>query len=191
MAPVSPPTRPHSGNPHIALNPSVFPSSSRPSSRNASASITSFIVPREAEWEDAWDSSSDPEDAPPSKMAMSSKGVPIPTQANGPSRSEVNVAASWASTSYQHILAPSRPTMVAAKTYTDGVVLPSPGTVVNGRSGKLPPGGAWEIVESADVREAEAVGPIKVGKEAVREDVEEILKGVGSLHATPKAYELM
>jgi len=98
----------------------------------------------------------------------------------------VPIAASWASTSYQHISAPSppkRPGITTSKTYTDGAPPPAPGTVINGSNGlggvaRLPPGGAWEIVGTSDVREGEEeVEVVKVGKEAVREDVEDILRG--------------
>ena len=44
---------------------------------------------------------------------------------------------------------------------------------------RLPPGGAWEIIEQVQ-EEKEAVIPAKVGKEAIRENVDDILKGQSS-----------
>ena len=178
MVPVPPPTRPHSAAPAIALKPSVFPqpSSSRPTSYRG-LSTSSFSIPREAEWEDAWDSSSDKEDtAHPSPRA-----IPISNKSSK-NDSGSNVAASWASTSYHHVSTPSpplRPGFIGAKTYSDGTNPPAPGTLNGGGFGgaKLPPGGAWEIVESSEIREEEEVDLVKVGKEAVRVDVEDILNG--------------
>ncbi|OCF31195.1 tbc1 domain family protein [Kwoniella heveanensis BCC8398] len=98
------------------------------------------------------------------------------------------VSSSWASTSYHHVSPPlpTRPALVPAKTYSEGTVPPPPGTVLpespskargeRANGSKLPPGGAWEIVEPAELREEEIAPPAKVGKEAVREDVEDILK---------------
>jgi hypothetical protein len=42
---------------------------------------------------------------------------------------------------------------------------------------KLPPGGAWELVDPV-VEDAEDMPPIKAGKEAIREDANEILRGM-------------
>ncbi|WVQ93553.1 hypothetical protein IAU59_000628 [Kwoniella sp. CBS 9459] len=99
------------------------------------------------------------------------------------------IASSWASTSFHHVSPPSptRPSLVPSKTYTEGAAPPPPGTGLPGspsrtrgeggaNGSKLPPGGAWEIVEPAELREEEFAPPAKVGKEAVREDVEDILK---------------
>lgn len=184
MAPVPPPTRPHSANPGIALNPSLFPHSSRPTAHRV-ASTSSFSFPREAEWEDAWDSSSDKEDGP--THPHSPKGVSIPTKANK-TESSVNVASSWAPTSYQHVSPPQRLGIVNTNTYSEGATPPAPGTTtttgLNGNGtgsggAKLPPGGAWEIVETAEIelKDDEVAAPVKVGTEAVRQDVEEILNG--------------
>ncbi|WRT63831.1 uncharacterized protein IL334_000756 [Kwoniella shivajii] len=100
------------------------------------------------------------------------------------------VSASWNSTSYHHVSPPSpivRPSLLQAKTYTEGAIPPAPGTSIpdsyggksNGTGSKLPPGGAWEIVEPSEIREDIQQGdlpiPEKVGKEAVKDDVEDIL----------------
>jgi hypothetical protein len=49
----------------------------------------------------------------------------------------------------------------------------------------LPPGGAWEIVEPSELNELhqptnaeqEEVQGVKVGKEAIREDIDDVLRG--------------
>jgi hypothetical protein len=41
---------------------------------------------------------------------------------------------------------------------------------------RLPPGGAWELVDPV-VEEQEARLPVRVGKEAIREDANDILRG--------------
>ncbi|OWZ64085.1 hypothetical protein AYX14_02800 [Cryptococcus neoformans] len=186
--PIQPPTRPHSANP-LTLNPSlsIFP---RPSSRPSvprGASMSSFgRVSKDAEdWEDAWDSSSDKEDG------GEPSGVPVPMPGGGrQSRDDGDgIAASWASTSYTHVAypnsSPTRPALPQSKTFTEGVAPPAPGTsAINGAlrshghghvgGSRLPPGGAWEIVEPEEIIEEEQE-PIKTGKEAVRVDVENIL----------------
>ena len=187
MPPVPPPTRPHSANPHIALNPSVFPASSSSSRLTAhrNTSHASFNqMPRETEWEDAWDSSSDKDET---EHFSASHGVPIPKKSFKPE--PATIAASWASASYQYITAPSpphRPVIITSKTYTDGAPPPPPGTTLNGSTKntgtKLTPGGGWEVVETAEIEEAEE--PVKTGKEAVRDDVENILRGAPLVHST-------
>lgn len=187
--PIQPPTRPHSANP-LTLNPSlsIFP---RPSSRPTiprGASMSSFgLVTKDAEdWEDAWDSSSDKEDGgEPSGMPMSMPGGGRKSRDDGE-----GIAASWASTSYTHVTypnsSPTRPALPQSKTFTEGVAPPAPGTsAINGAlrshghghagGSRLPPGGAWEIVEPEEIIEEEQE-PIKTGKEAVRVDVENILR---------------
>ncbi|WWC58139.1 uncharacterized protein I303_100674 [Kwoniella dejecticola CBS 10117] len=137
-----------------------------------------------------------------------SKTVPIPLNSNAKGYSNGNgsagaismsdekesvVVGSWASTSYHHISPPSpiktlRPNLTTSKTFTEGTMPPPPGTSSNvhshphsGPSGsRLPPGGAWEIVETAEIPEDELddeneMPPI-MGKEAVKDDVEDILK---------------
>lgn len=109
---------------------------------------------------------------------------------------ERGISSSWAS-SFQHVSlnsSPSRPALPSSKTYTEGAPPPQPGTslatstngspatATRGATGagasKLPPGGAWEIVESRDCELGEeVVSPPKVGPEAVRSDVDEILRG--------------
>jgi hypothetical protein len=92
------------------------------------------------------------------------------------------VAASWASGSYQHVS--HRPSLATAKTYTEGAIPPAPGTATatgsfgNGESSgsKLPPGGAWELIDPV-VEEDQVELPAKVGKEAIREDANDILRG--------------
>lgn len=143
-------------------------------------------VSKDAEdWEDAWDSSSDKEDG------GEPSGVPVPMPGGGrQSRDDGDgIAASWASTSYTHVAypnsSPTRPALPQSKTFTEGVAPPAPGTsAINGAlrshghghvgGSRLPPGGAWEIVEPEEIIEEEQE-PIKTGKEAVRVDVENIL----------------
>jgi len=73
--------------------------------------------------------------------------------------------------------------MVGAKTFTDGATPPTPGTTVNGLAGSGDVGGAArndrleELGRLEEVREVEGVEPVKVGKEAVRGDVEDIVRG--------------
>lgn len=165
----------------------------------------------EADWDDAWDSSSDKEDHGAGNddeeghrsSPARGRGVPIPNRSRSTEGSST-VAASWASTSFQHVSHPSsssppssnlRPALNTSKTYTDGAVPPAPGTTVkfangasgssNGASSKLPPGGAWEIVEPSELNELhqptnaeqEEVQGVKVGKEAIREDIDDVLRG--------------
>ncbi|ORY25082.1 rab-GTPase-TBC domain-domain-containing protein [Naematelia encephala] len=198
--PLQPPTRPHSANPHIALNPSIFPHASTPSAvrpRPPRGSSLSSSDRHPDEWDDAWDSSSDKEDQAREERdaeATQARGIPIPI-ARKATADSTPVAASWASTSYQHVSHPSastsssRPALVGSKTFTGGAAPPLPGTSNGAGSptlykspsdrpsgSKLPPGGAWEIVEESDVRIEEEVVPVKAGKESVREDVEDILR---------------
>lgn len=46
-----------------------------------------------------------------------------------------------------------------------------------GGGSKLPPGGSWEIVEEAELRDEVPVELVKPGKEAVRSDVQDVLNG--------------
>ncbi|WVW81810.1 hypothetical protein I302_103807 [Kwoniella bestiolae CBS 10118] len=156
------------------------------------------------EWEDAWDSSSDKEDdlvgvGVGSEGMMKSRTVPIPSNGNGHGRIEEGpIIGSWASNSYHHVSPPSpvksaRPNFQTSKTYTEGAVPPLPGTILSegrynasgpgsgsgsGSRSKLPPGGAWEIVEPSEIREQDedVEIPEKVGREAVKDDVEDILR---------------
>jgi hypothetical protein len=184
-----PPTRPHSANPHITLNSSIFRPSSAASNRTKASipSPTRKTTGQSHEWEDAWDSGSDHDDDQPSRSEV----APIPiSNGNGhghqrqTSGSSV-VAASWASGSYQHIS--HRPTLATSKTYTEGATPPPPGTASPTTMGeasgsKLPPGGAWELVDPV-VEDAEDMPPIKAGKEAIREDANEILRGMSKHEA--------
>lgn len=135
--------------------------------------------------------------------SSSKRGVPIParpeTEARGSAESVQyrGVAASWTSGSFQHVTLSgssdhpphSRPTLPTSKTYADATTAPPPGTFLpsssqskhahpatNGESSwsKLPPGGSWEIVEEAELRD-EPVEVIKAGKEALRVDIDDIL----------------
>jgi hypothetical protein len=168
--PLQPPTRPHSANP--TLNPSLLPRSSTPTnSRPTPVRLPSM---RETEWEDAWDSSSDKEDHDPHSKGVHKKRSSESTRPG--------VSTSWASTSYQHVShpsPPSRPALGSSKTYTGGAVPPKPGTVSNGSTSKLPPGGAWEIVEATEVQVQEPCLE-KIGESAVREDLEDVLRGTSS-----------
>ncbi|WVR03599.1 hypothetical protein IAU60_000591 [Kwoniella sp. DSM 27419] len=198
--PFQPPTRPHSANPHMNFNPhSMFTRASSSTSvykQNPikSSSMSSFGKTTE-DWDDAWDSSSDKEDETgvegrAGQNGKQFKSMPIPTK-NGPVEDDgTGAASSWASASFQHVTPPSpaRPALVSSKTVTEGVVPPAPGTsssvspdrmkhsAVNGSGSRLPPGGAWEIVETTEVTQEEVVVPEKVGKEAVREDVEDVVR---------------
>jgi len=75
-----------------------------------------------------------------------------------------------------------------SKTYTEGAAPPplgtgSPATATgHGESSgsKLPPGGAWELVDPV-VEEEEVVQPMRAGKEAIREDMDAILRGMAVL----------
>ncbi|KIR75053.1 tbc1 domain family protein [Cryptococcus deuterogattii CA1014] len=144
-------------------------------------------VSKDAEdWEDAWDSSSDKEDG------GEPSGVPMPMpRGTGKGRDDGDgIAASWTSTSYSHVAypnsSPTRPALPQSKTFTEGVAPPAPGTSAtdcalrpydHGHTGgsRLPPGGAWEIVEPEEIIEEEQE-LVKTGKEAVRVDVENILR---------------
>ncbi|WWC85824.1 uncharacterized protein L201_000691 [Kwoniella dendrophila CBS 6074] len=104
---------------------------------------------------------------------------------------------SWQTTnSYHHVSPPSpiistnkttRPNYTTSKTFTEGTQPPPIGTALSPTTGissksKLPPGGAWEIVESSEIPEQDEADsdnesvPEKSGKEAVKDDVEDILK---------------
>jgi hypothetical protein len=186
-----PPTRPHSANPHIILNSSIFPRpSSAASNRTKAPSPTKLHSHnrRSHEWEDAWDSGSDHDDDVPTGLKGNGP-APIPINAkgngNGHQRQSSNgsvVAASWASGSYQHVS--HRPVLTTSKTYTEGAIPPPPGTASpttatgHGESSgsKLPPGGAWELVDPV-VEDDEVAPPLRAGKEAIREDVDAILRG--------------
>lgn len=128
------------------------------------------------------------------------KGAKIGTGGTGSEGSE-GVVASWNSNSYTHINHPTlntpsppsipRPQLQSIKTYNDATTAPTPGTGVlhestgqsgNGTKGqgggggsKLPPGGSWEIVEEAELRDEVPKDLAKPGKEVVRSDFEEIL----------------
>ena len=149
---------------------------------------------REHEWEDAWDSGSDHEDLdqPSGRTNGAGRNVPapIPIRTQSHHRQDSGgsaIAASWASGSYQHVS--QRPPLSASKTYTEGAPPPPPGTAIQSEpmeadsmsasGSRLPPGGAWEIIEQVQ-EEKEAVIPAKVGKEAIRENVDDILKGQSS-----------
>jgi hypothetical protein len=201
--PLQPPTRPHSAHP---LNPSLFARSNasltRPQPKRG-FSLSAFGKAREVDWEDAWDSSSDREDGGPddddgaraspkaSPVITSGATAPIPIKSTTATTGQA-VSSSWAS-SFQHVSHPSstsphRPVLPSAKTYTNGAPPPQPGTVLPGtlgsgsdaRSGgtaKLPPGGAWELVEPDDVTEKVVQEPVRKGKEAVRQDADDVLNG--------------
>jgi hypothetical protein len=81
---------------------------------------------------------------------------------------------------------PDRPGLLMHKTYADATTAPEPGTAgihaagaggAAGRTSKLPPGGSWEIVEEAELKDDVPVDIAQAGKEAVRHDVEDILRG--------------
>ena len=220
--PIQPPTRPHSANPHARLDYSIFPRPQTPSSASSSrpqaVRSTSLYTAREADWDDAWDSSSDVEEAegdpraiqrPLSRPSSSTdaRGVSIPAPVRRATADAQGVAASWTSASFQHVHLsdtsppPSpqkyRPVLSSAKTFTEGAKPPLPGTdeaalgrkvasptttTANGAS-QLPPGGPWELVEEAELREEpEAFPTINSGKEAVRDDVDNIINGESSWH---------
>jgi hypothetical protein len=73
----------------------------------------------------------------------------------------------------------------SSKTYTEGAIPPPPGTAspttatgnADSSGSKLPPGGAWELVDPV-VEEEEMVPPARAGKEAIREDANDILRGM-------------
>lgn len=204
--PLQPPTRPHSANPHAALNTSLFPSTSvsstrPPTNRAASLHVTASYNRLSRDWEDAWDSSSDNDepterlDNKPSGTDSTKNGMPIPVKKSAGMDGNLggeSIAASWASGSYQHISHPSslspnpipRPILTTSKTYAEPTTAPPPGTAfspINSSEGKtaskLPPGGSWEIVDQAELRETENAEPVTAGKEAVRGDMENILNG--------------
>ena len=185
-----PPTRPHSANPHIILNSSIFPRpSSAASNRTKPPSPTKLHSSnrRSHEWEDAWDSGSDHEDDLPTGL-KGNGAAPIPIRPNGNGHQRQSstgsvVAGSWASGSYQHVS--HRPALNTSKTYTEGATPPPLGTGSPATAGghgessgsRLPPGGAWELVDPV-VEEEEMVPPVRAGKEAIREDVDAILRGM-------------
>lgn len=213
-----PPTRPHTANPRVVLNTSIFhPRPGSAASNRTTTSVSSANAntnkghdrrksrDREHEWEDAWDSGSDHDDLDQQPSASGNgrtngagngqgRGhvpAPIPIRSQSHHRQDSggsNIAASWASGSYQHVS--HRPTLSASKTYTEGAPPPPPGTAVHSEpmepsstsasGSRLPPGGAWEIIEPVhEVKEV--VVPVKVGKEAIRDNVDDILKGQSRL----------
>jgi hypothetical protein len=99
--------------------------------------------------------------------------------------SSSTTAQSWSS-SFQHVQAPipspgSRPHLSSSKTYTEGAVPPAPGTTVNGTASsgtttKLPPGGAWEMVEPSEATDTPPQGQ-ETGAEVVKADMRDILAG--------------
>ena len=176
----------------------------KPKGQYVARNISTSYGHREGEWEDAWDSSSDTEDQPstttPPLGSSSSpekheRQIPMPRRHTSV---DVNgddvISSSWASASYHHVpsspastTSPAslhRPQLSSSKSFTDGATPPAPGTHLendhkrNGSASRsLPPGGAWEIVEPAELKEEVPEPPAVAGKEAVREDIEEILKG--------------
>ena len=243
--PFQPPTRPHSANPHGLLNSAFFPSNTASSSRPPSHRSVSLRehtsaaygrLSREAEWEDAWDSSSD-KDEPVERSQHKSVPIPAPrkpvpqTAVGGAGSESSGVAASWTSASFHHVSHPSsspngsdmarhasngndkdnvttgsdaagrpdRPGMLTHKTYADATTAPEPGTAAihaasgagsAGRTSKLPPGGSWEIVEEAELKQEVPVDILaQPGKEAVRTDVEDILRGELALYLTHQTRE--
>jgi len=222
--PLPPPTRPHSANPHQPLPAPLFPSSASSSqpSLHRGTSMSSYTLPRETDWEDAWDSSSDKEDGGSAgkssldlaKGAITTNGVtkssnsttdPIPIR-NGAAEASSSVSGSWAS-SFQHVSHPSsssphrnQPRVTnnkASPSTVSGQIGISPlppisDTKPAGQS-KLPPGGAWEIVEPSEVVEPAVIEVPKVGKEAVRADIEDILRGKShsASHITQTAIQAL
>lgn len=200
-----PPTRPHTANPRVVLSSSFFPARPSSAASNRTKSSVSSTTGKghghahrpsrdhEHEWEDAWDSGSDHEDLDHPGRTQSNTGthgngyssvaIPIRSQShNRQSSGSDAVAASWASGSYQHVA--HRPPLAASKTFTEGTTPPPPGTATSPKiistsvasGSRLPPGGAWEMVEPLQ-EEREIEMPVKVGKEAIRENVDDILKG--------------
>ncbi|KAI9635757.1 rab-GTPase-TBC domain-containing protein [Dioszegia hungarica] len=172
--PFQPPTRPHSANPLAALP--AAPTFSR------AASPT-----RETDWEDAWDSSSDKEDhdEPGTGNGAPSRRRTGDDRISSSTSSGVAASTSWSS-GFQHVEPPDsssppvivRPILSSAKTCTEGASLPAPGLVMAAKApgAKLPPGGAWELVDGAEAEPVVAIPVEKVGAEAVREDVEDVLR---------------
>ena len=166
--PAAPPARPHTSAPSLSLNPSIFPRPSEPPpgpSRSRS---------REAEWEDAWDSGSDHEDE--SKLSGSVRS----TKENG--KAKQFEASESLEASFQHLSHSSvdeRETRgqnaAASSAVRDPISALSTTNGSRSAGTKLPPGGAWEIVES--LPEEEVIIATKVGAEAVREDADEIMRG--------------
>jgi hypothetical protein len=189
--PFQPPTRPHSANPHIILNSSIFPRPSSAASNRTKSSIPSptkrHLHRGSHEWEDAWDSGSDNEDHDQPRPDLRNGAAPIPINGNGNGHQRESstgsvVAASWASGSYQHIS--HRPMLNTSKTYTEGAIPPPLGTASPSGTGqgessgsRLPPGGAWELVDPVVEEEEDLAPPPKAGKEAIRQDANEILRG--------------
>lgn len=208
--PFQPPTRPHSTHPNPSLPTTILAHTNAGSQPNLlrGSSMSSFTTPRETDWEDAWDSSSDREDnesigKSSVDLAKSSPAVgpgrstnsttdPIPIR-NGPGReASTSVSGSWAS-SFQHVSHPSSssphravPTKPSTSKSSPSAIgsslVPTPTMPMSvlpdvGGKSKLPPGGAWEIVEPSEVIEPVPVEVKKVGKEALREDIEDILRG--------------
>ncbi|KAK4685873.1 TBC1 domain family member 2, partial [Tremellales sp. Uapishka_1] len=183
--PLPPPTRPHTAHP--LPNLSLLPRSTTPRPPpQRGASMASYR--RETDWEDAWDSSSDKEDHDQAEpMVKTSATVdPIPIRSD-PQPKDHSISASWQS-SFQHVsleTSPNkyRPNLQASKSYSNGIAT-LPGTAAAVRldedtqkTTRLPPGGAWEIVEPEEGEEKVKREPAKTGKEAVREDVDDILRG--------------
>ncbi|KAL1413223.1 GTPase-activating protein [Vanrija albida] len=214
----APPARPHSAHPYMmTLNTQLFRSSSHPTRPSSSASTPQDEHPpasrsrrsRDAEWDDAWDSSSDRSDddddgkpaaarfnprrststsaSTTSVPATSSNAhaVPIPilrAEASPPPPAAGSISTSWVSASYHPTPArgtpPSGPAGRAlASSSGSGARAATPPTETHAPAPtRLPPGGAWEIVETADAAEAPSTPTSKAGAEAVRPDADDILR---------------
>ncbi|WOO76910.1 GTPase-activating protein gyp1 [Vanrija pseudolonga] len=231
----APPARPHSAHPYMmTLSTGLFRSSSHPT-RPASGNTTPQDEnppagrsrrSRDAEWDDAWDSSSDRSDdderpaAPrftprrststgasassvPAATSTNANAAPIPirraaeTEASPPpaGAGSGSISTSWVSASYHPTPArgtpPSGPATRALASSSGSqarVATPPPAEPHAPAPTRLPPGGAWEIVETADAAEAPSTPTAKAGAEAVRADADDILRDplhlLGSLNSS-------
>lgn len=165
---------------------------------SARGSLSSNSI-RQTEWEDAWDSSSDRDDDDDTAPSTTASAAPIPIRAaarpspppSGNSGNSGSISTSWVSASYHPTPAKGTPPSVMASAHAGqpaprAVVGASPPTATEapGENGaarphppKLPPGGAWEIVETAEAEESQFLPGESAGSEALRSDCDEVLRG--------------
>lgn len=202
--PTAPPARPHSAHAYMAVPSTLFrtasgrsgtsvrpPLGGRPNSARGSLSSSSI---RQTEWEDAWDSSSDRDDdddeprtrASAAPIPIRAAASPSPPPAGNSGTNSGSISASWVSASFHPTPAKGTPPVAnqGGQPVPRAVIGASPPAVTesfeNGAATpptKLPPGGAWEIVETAEAEEPQYHAGGAAGPEALRSDCDDVLRG--------------
>lgn len=119
--------------------------------------------------------------------------IPMRQVNSGPVTS---IAASWATTAFQHVsLDESSPepgssagarSLMSASSRSPVVSLPGK-TVDDAKlpaldeASRLPPGGAWELVEPSEVQNAPVPEEARAGADALREDIDDVLHGASTV----------